>query len=135
MGIYDAFSCFACQGPMKYLKEFKNPCWVTSLSSAYPYDNVQLINNQEYYPGFRAESAGRDFEEMRILYSNRLAHGESWRMRCAPYLYIVGVTKSGTTDLFANLIEHPDIVPGTYKEPMYWNWKVANRLPGRAATG
>ena len=42
-------------------------------------------------------------------------------MRCLPYIYLVGVTKSGTSDLFENIIKHPNIVPGAIKEPMWWN--------------
>ena len=48
-----------------------------------------------------------------------------YRMRCLPYAFFAGVTKSGTTDLFSNILNHPDVMAPAMKEPMYFNW---NRL-------
>ncbi len=113
---------------MEYLPNFRNPCWEAFLPSSYPYQETRGVFTFENYPGFRTEYAEYDFVKMREIFEKRLAGQESWRTRCVPYVYLIGVTKSGTTDLFANLVEHPDVVAGTYKEPQYWNSKVANRL-------
>ena len=42
-------------------------------------------------------------------------------IRCLPYFYVTGATKSGTRDLFYSLDLHPDIVTGSLKEYMFWN--------------
>ncbi len=43
------------------------------------------------------------------------------RFRCLPYVYVIGVTKSGTTDLFHALQQHPQIVSPLHKELQYWH--------------
>ena len=54
--------------------------------------------------------------------TNRLSTSRRpWRLRCLPYFYLLGVTKSGTTDLYQSLLKHPDVHGGWVKEPMYWN--------------
>lgn len=45
--------------------------------------------------------------------------GES-ELRCLPYFYLVGVSKSGTTDLYMQLKKHPKIARGNTKELGYW---------------
>ena len=47
--------------------------------------------------------------------------GGGQRLRCLPGFYLIGVTKSGTTDLYDKLLYHQDVVPPTIKEPMWWN--------------
>ncbi|XP_059177873.1 carbohydrate sulfotransferase 15-like isoform X2 [Physella acuta] len=48
------------------------------------------------------------------------------RLRCLPYFYIIGMDKSGTTDLHARLVRHP-LVKGNFgilgKEAQFWSWK------------
>ncbi|XP_061197560.1 carbohydrate sulfotransferase 15-like isoform X1 [Saccostrea echinata] len=47
------------------------------------------------------------------------------KLRCLPYFHIFGVCKSGTTDLFFRLIQHPQIVPNRgqlSKETWFWSW-------------
>ena len=45
------------------------------------------------------------------------------KLKCLPYFYQIGATKSGTTDLYRAVSLHPEIVMGSTKEFMYWNWK------------
>ncbi|KAL3885343.1 hypothetical protein ACJMK2_025414 [Sinanodonta woodiana] len=47
-------------------------------------------------------------------------------LRCLPYFHVFGVCKSGTSDLFLRLLNHPQIVPNTgflHKETWYWTWR------------
>lgn len=47
------------------------------------------------------------------------------RLRCLPYFHIIGVCKSGTTDLFNRLVQHPQIVKNRglmSKETWFWSW-------------
>ncbi|XP_078331635.1 carbohydrate sulfotransferase 15-like isoform X1 [Crassostrea virginica] len=47
------------------------------------------------------------------------------RLRCLPYFHIFGVCKSGTTDLFHRLTQHPQIVGNRGmmgKETWFWSW-------------
>lgn len=50
---------------------------------------------------------------------------EDKRLLCLPYIYLVGVAKCGTTDLFKRITLHPDFVEPTIKEP---NWLSAGRF-------
>ncbi|XP_061187382.1 carbohydrate sulfotransferase 15-like [Saccostrea echinata] len=47
-------------------------------------------------------------------------------LRCFPFFHIFGVCKSGTTDLFFRLTQHPQILNNTgilNKETQFWSWK------------
>lgn len=47
-------------------------------------------------------------------------------LRCLPYFHIFGVCKTGTTDLFFRLIQHPQILPNAGvlgKETWFWSWR------------
>ncbi|XP_052791542.1 carbohydrate sulfotransferase 15-like [Mya arenaria] len=51
---------------------------------------------------------------------------DNGQFRCLPYFHLIGICKSGTSDLFKRLHLHPDIVPnrGIFgKEIWYWSWK------------
>ena len=48
------------------------------------------------------------------------------RIRCLPYVFLAGITKSGTTDLHGALVRHPNISKACAKEPEWW---------GRRSTG
>jgi len=51
----------------------------------------------------------------------RFNKGENWRLRCLPGLYIAGVSKSGTSDFYVNLVtSHPDMYNPVVKEPHWW---------------
>ena len=43
------------------------------------------------------------------------------QIRCLPYFFIAGFPKSGTTDLWARLMKHPDIVIRHKKEPDFFH--------------
>ncbi|XP_078616278.1 carbohydrate sulfotransferase 15-like [Branchiostoma floridae x Branchiostoma japonicum] len=44
----------------------------------------------------------------------------SFRLRCLPYFYIIGMQKCGTTDLYYRITQHPDVVRACAKEPKFW---------------
>lgn len=55
-------------------------------------------------------------------------------LRCLPYFHLIGICKSGTSDLFKRLHLHPEIVEnkGIFgKEIWYWSWQ---RLQTRSKT-
>ncbi|XP_072030896.1 carbohydrate sulfotransferase 15-like [Amphiura filiformis] len=47
---------------------------------------------------------------------------ENGRTRCLPYFYLGGAPKCGTTDLWFNLLRHPDVFSPAHfnKEPHFW---------------
>lgn len=80
-----------------YLPNLKNPCW---------WENVTD-------PSFRIHDEVNDLR-MPIR-----------KLRCLPYFHILCCSKSGTTDLYSRIAQHPDIVPniGMFgKEQLYWGW-------------
>ncbi|KAK3584633.1 hypothetical protein CHS0354_003917, partial [Potamilus streckersoni] len=47
-------------------------------------------------------------------------------LRCLPYFHIIGVCKTGTTDLFLRMTQHPQILANKgilNKETWFWAWK------------
>ncbi|XP_071105198.1 carbohydrate sulfotransferase 15-like isoform X1 [Haliotis cracherodii] len=56
----------------------------------------------------------------------RETNGTITRVRCLPYFHLIGVDKSGTTDLWYRLSQHPDLVkPNAVlgKETHWWSWR------------
>ena len=47
---------------------------------------------------------------------------------CLPYVYLAGVHKSGTSDLYRSLKRHPHIF-SSVKEIEFWTKKVLGKLP------
>ncbi|XP_060591234.1 GATA zinc finger domain-containing protein 14-like isoform X2 [Ruditapes philippinarum] len=48
------------------------------------------------------------------------------KIKCLPYFHIIGVCKTGTTDLFKRLTHHPQILKNRGllgKETWYWTWR------------
>ncbi|KAK7479376.1 hypothetical protein BaRGS_00029368 [Batillaria attramentaria] len=51
--------------------------------------------------------------------------GQLQRLRCLPYFHLLGVDKSGTTDLHSRIVQHPHILynnGGIGKETYFWCW-------------
>ena len=44
-----------------------------------------------------------------------------WRLRCLPAFYLLGASKSGTSDLYEWMLRHPHVHGGITKEQKYWN--------------
>ena len=49
------------------------------------------------------------------------------RFRMLPDFLIIGGAKSGTTSLFAHLVEHPNIIPGSMKEMFFFQYLSNNK--------
>ncbi|KAG1659112.1 hypothetical protein FOA52_015905 [Chlamydomonas sp. UWO 241] len=59
-------------------------------------------------------------KELDPKYRNPCWTDDNGRFRCAPYFQILGVSKCGTTDLFARLKRHPELADGS-KGPHFWD--------------
>jgi hypothetical protein len=57
---------------------------------------------------------------MRDMYEKRKVNGFTKRLRCFPYAMVIGISKSGTSDLFRYIIMHPEIFPSALKETNFW---------------
>ncbi|KAK7500476.1 hypothetical protein BaRGS_00008383 [Batillaria attramentaria] len=56
-------------------------------------------------------------------------------LKCAPYFYLAGVAKGGTTDLFRRIRLHPDVMQGTQKEYHWWDRDRYRHLSKDPTTG
>ena len=77
--------------PPTFLSNFNNPCWIECL----PKDPNQLYPNHTRFwlnPHYSVP--------LTLLRENIVASGRSWRLRCLPKFYLIGMAKCGTTDLF-----------------------------------
>jgi N-acetylgalactosamine 4-sulfate 6-O-sulfotransferase len=66
----------------------------------------------------------QDFESMRSIIQDRAdASGstETWRIRCLPYFYLIGMPRCGSTDLTYSIGFHPYVIQSRLKEFKYWN--------------
>ncbi len=95
------------------MSEYKNPCWLEHLLR----EHVAEYANTSFH-----QYGKNEIVRLRQIYQERLrTEVNPWRLRCLPYFYLAGVTKSGTTDLFEALLKHPQIHGPWVKEPHYWN--------------
>ena len=56
------------------------------------------------------------------------------RLRCLPYFHVLGVDKSGTTDLHSRIAQHPHVLlnsGGLGKETYYWCWLKYGQYMGK----
>ena len=100
------------QSLIEHLPEYRNPCWESRLAGS------QVLYKQNPYPRRTKESY---FTRLTNVIRDKQMLGDTFRVRCLPLVYLVGVTKSGTTDLYGNIVQHPDVVRPATKEPMWWN--------------
>ncbi|XP_053389659.1 carbohydrate sulfotransferase 15-like [Mercenaria mercenaria] len=72
-------------------------------------EDILCMNRPQFLPGFRNP-----------------CWYQRGSLRCLPYFHIIGVCKTGTTDLFERLSHHPQILKnnGIFgKETQYWTWR------------
>lgn len=93
------------------LLNFRNPCWREKMLDP----AIPLSHNS--YCGYRKSACA----ELRERYKKQFAEGIRSRLRCLPYFYFVGVTKSGTTDLKFQLNKHEHIEEPLLSEINWWN--------------
>ena len=78
--------------PPKFLTNLDNPCWIECLpkdkSKTYPHDTP-------FWNGRKCTSSLRQTEK-EMLFRNK-----TWRLRCMPKFYLIGLAKCGTTEVFA----------------------------------
>ncbi|ELU18071.1 hypothetical protein CAPTEDRAFT_107906 [Capitella teleta] len=97
---------------MDYLPNYKNPCWYAKVTNGS--DNPYALNP------YNRDREANLVDPWRALAKKR-DRGETTRTRCLPLVYLIGVTKSGTTDLYDSIVKHTEIAEPSMKEPMWWN--------------
>ena len=99
------------------LSNYKNPCWYEALPKDYRYrSKVHMFWQQVKH----------SFDKMWPVLQKRRKRKHFWRLRCLPLVYVIGLAKSGITDLHYSLLQHPHVTPAATREPFYWSrdrWK------------
>lgn len=103
-------------GPFEYDTRFKNPCWWEPMSERKPYNPKAYIK-----PG-RMENY---LDDMDRHWKKVKGQDLEKRLRCVPYVYVVGTGKCGSTDLYNMLKIHHQIQVGPLKEP---RWLIRTRF-------
>ena len=116
----------------EFLKEFKNPCFLEDIShnilvgkkseSRLVYENNSMIGHiskrysrdymQDMYPAFIKVKQQSGYDDDVFIWK---------RLRCLPYYYVLGVLKSGTTDLNHRMQCHPSLTSGMRKASEWFN--------------
>ena len=76
--------------PPKFLSSFDNPCWIECMPDN---ETLQALKVEEFGFGIFQRALAAHWENYTIT-------NERWRIRCLPKIYLIGMAKSGTTDLF-----------------------------------
>ncbi|CAH1777816.1 unnamed protein product, partial [Owenia fusiformis] len=97
---------------LHFLLDMKNPCWLEPLTAVDPYARPlpYLMRRPHALDGV-------------LQYNSKMFNNSKnpYRVRCLPYVYILGVQKCGTSDLYERLAMHPDFHPCVNKELHWWD--------------
>lgn len=88
---------------------------------------VQQSKMNNYMINSTSVKVQMDMDYQLTLY-DRVKSDNPWKMRCLPYAYLIGVTKSGTSDFYRYLTLHQDVAEARMKEIHYWNVKRFPRM-------
>ena len=107
-------------GPIDgYMSDYRNPCWLESVPHNYSYSS-SIYTSTWPAVGERRRTQFV-YKQMEGRYRARYnTSGVGWRVRCLPYLFIVGMYKAGTTDFYTNLVSHKLVEGISIKEPYFW---------------
>ncbi|KAK2158408.1 hypothetical protein LSH36_171g07011 [Paralvinella palmiformis] len=97
------------------IPNYRSPCWLEDVPRDYSYERSAY----RCHVNFRRITSSYDFMESVLLHRQLL--GRRWRIRCLPAFYLIGVIKSGTSDMYECLSKHPNILQPEIKEPEYWS--------------
>ncbi|XP_021368960.1 carbohydrate sulfotransferase 15-like, partial [Mizuhopecten yessoensis] len=97
--------------PPVFLPGFKNPCW---------YDDDDDDDRRPEWTEMLCNTMEGNTGRLCKLYFGRERPENTSLLRCLPYFMLIGQPKSGSTDLFKRIMQHPDVQQGISKEPQYW---------------
>lgn len=99
--------------PIKFLNQFKNPCWWERIEGP-----ISELYQQNPYKNY-SYAISKTFGKMRAAWSKQRPPAR-YRLRCLPYFLLAGQPKCGSTDIYQRLITHPEIAPLPVKESHWW---------------
>lgn len=118
-------SAASARGPLKYPSWWKES-W--SRSAVYPYMD-KFMGDRPLFPACKHARISSQVKLSGFVEpppewlpnSKNPCWYEDKVLKCAPYFYLAGVAKCGTTDIFARIRLHPDVIQGTQKEYHWWD--------------
>ncbi|CAH1789496.1 unnamed protein product [Owenia fusiformis] len=106
-----------------FLSNYKTPCWLAPLTEHDVIPNRQL----------KWASRMRDMiKHMTPLWIERLRRRVNYKIKCLPYVYLIGFPKCGTTDMIHRLHRHPDVAMSK-KEFHWWTKMRAPKAKGNTS--
>ena len=108
------------------MEGYRSPCWMEELPANYRLNNASRLQ--------RAMRDIRLFMQPKLSetdahYEGMRSRGIKVRMRCMPALYLGGIYKGGTADMYASLTSHHMIVEPVTKEPLWYLWGTGKMSP------
>ncbi|XP_033754792.1 carbohydrate sulfotransferase 15-like [Pecten maximus] len=107
---------------IKSFPEVKPYEWCSNESSQFPYNSTYVEDILKYNISF----IPKGYKNPCFYDVCKTVGPVSVRsLRCLPYFHLIGVDKSGSTDLFARITQHPQILPNLgvlNKETSWWPW-------------
>ena len=105
--------------------DYRSPCWMEAIPHSFnPFQNRYWTF---LYPD-RVE-LNQSMTSLQKRMNHRISKGMTSRIRCLPAVFIGGMNKAGTTDLFDSLSRHPYLFPCMLKEPLWNLWQTGKMAP------
>ena len=104
--------------PDKFELDFRTPCWYMYLRFS---QKVYKMLQSKGAEGLTDDAA---FKVMSNIFANtyngRTITASPRTLVCIPSVYFIGFPRSGSTQLYRMMINHPLLLGGTNKEPHWW---------------
>ena len=101
------------------LPNYKSPCWYEEVP-----DNFRYENNYYNQYACLGENPQKTYKKLIQMLEDRCHEADHtcWRIRCCPYFFFLGSSKTGTSSLFLALTNYlPELEDiGMGKESQYW---------------
>lgn len=111
----------ALNGSLYDYLDQRNPCWVEKTSRLSYRGNAIGKILYKYDRNHQYKAISKAFRHLEFILKKRAGNSSStWKYRCLPSFYLAGVYKAGTTDLYAAMCTHPDVVCPVVKESGFW---------------
>ena len=103
-----------------FLPNFQNPCWFEPLPDRQGEQIYNVSKWMEGWPNFQQRKCTRTkLSAMQKFLNTDRQQSRNTRIRCFPYIIIIGMFKSGTTDFYNSLSAHRQVFKQCVKEPAY----------------
>ena len=118
--VYKRLHAFDGFLPKSYLRDYQNPCWMSTLQQPSSEIQSKLVSTRSITtPVFSWKKTVSVMDQVFSWKSGEHSR-KNGVFTCLPAVYLAGFAKSGTTTLYYHLVTHPLLTKPAQKEGHFW---------------